>query len=97
MTMRSGDSSRPRCRCCRKFLTDETSVSRGVGPCCWEGRLSPAERAEIEASLPPRPARPARPRRLTVRRAPGIPGRRPHRDEDMQPALFDVDELEEAR
>lgn len=77
---------RPRCRCCKHPLTDELSRLREVGPCCWEGRLSAEERAEIEAGLP---SRPARPRRLRIRRAPGVPGHRDDVPEDDQPSLFD--------
>lgn len=76
----------PRCRCCKHPLTDEISLARQAGPCCWEGRLSPEERAEIETRLP---SRAVRPRRLRIRR---VPGR--HRDDEdaQQPTLFDQDQ-----
>lgn len=79
---------RPVCRECHRPIWDPLSVARETGPCCWLERLSPAERAEIEASLP----REFRPQRLSLPRIP-FP-RRYKPDPDVQPALFGLDELE---
>ena len=37
------------CACCRKFLTDPASISRGVGSECWGHLLEQVERLKVEA------------------------------------------------
>lgn len=86
MPIRPEDSSRPRCRRCRKFLTDPTAVARRHGPDCWQS-LDPAERAEILSRLP----RQLRPLRLRIRHVLPV-GRRREEPGDAQPSLFDPPE-----
>ncbi len=42
-----------RCVCCKKDLTDEPSVARGIGPECWQDILQRLERRQAEIAGPP--------------------------------------------
>jgi hypothetical protein len=43
-----------RCGVCRRRLTDDTSIARGIGPCCFELVLDEVGR-RLPAALPAQP------------------------------------------